>query len=343
MRTFIGLLMFVFVVLPLVCGLFFLAAINSWAFDRGFYQEILDNPAVYEAMLEETSVEIQNTGTVMDDVPADAVGAGLREVLTPEYLRSQTMQVIDQVFDVLEGRTNRVKISVDLTPIKQSLSGESGTDFAAAAVQALPMCRAGENPRANAAEFPTCRAEGVSDEELIAQIEASLPALIEDMPDMLSIDESIDLRGPDNMPFYFPGITSIMATLLLSLAGMALIFWLANGVVFGDDRRSRLIALGAMLLIPAAFVLFAGLAMSGNLWESAIRSAVLRETGSPYASALADSAIDAVARVRTGFLVAGGIPFAISLALLAWGLASPSEKRKREDDGLYVTVPNRDI
>jgi hypothetical protein len=342
MRVFVGILLFIFIVLPMLCGMLFLAAINTWAFDRTFYNEILEDEAVYEGFIQEAQLQIQGTGTVFDELPDEAASAGLREVVTPQYLRTTTTQIVDQVFDVLEGRRNEIDISIDLQPVKNAITGEQRQNFAQAIAANLPNCRTGEQARNNAAEFPTCREGGLSDAELVNQIEAAAPALVATLPDTVRLPQPVGLFEFNNAPIDFPGINSVMIVALLTLSALALIFWFVNGILMGDTRRTRLIALGFMLLIPSAFVLFTGLAMGGGLWESSIRTAISQSTGT-YTNALTDSVIDAAARVRAGFLIAGGIPFIISILLMVLGYTSPSGKRKREDDGIYVTVPSNRV
>jgi hypothetical protein len=277
------------------------------------------------------------------DVPPVAFNAGLREIITAEYLQALTSDAVDQVFDMLEGNTARFVLTFDLVPIKAALSGAGASDFATAYVEALPVCRANQSALSPGSRLPVCRESDAIRSELVAQVEEALPGLAESLPNELGLAREVIPPDIAGVPWSLANIGQITTVSVVILGIVALIFWLIDGFILGTETRERLLWLGFMLLIPAGLVLLTGIGMSMPSIETVIRDSILRGEGVgnvQLATSVATAAVSATEQVRTGFLIAGGIPTLIAVVLLIIGLATrPSDKPK--NDGRYVQIPSQ--
>jgi uncharacterized membrane protein len=338
LRKVIALLLVIFVVLPLVFTTLILIAINSWVLDRNFYVNLLDQPDLYEALLsQDLPLYVNNRWfprEINSDLPPIALDKALREVMTPQYLRDQSVRVVNQAFDTLEGRREAFDLSLDFAPVKAALRGDGGTRFAQALAAQLPACAAGQEPLITGSTLIRCRASNVSVDAATQQIIAALPAFIDQTPDQISLSrESLDLRTewrPFNLIFLGSFGLSLTIGMLLVLAS---IVWLAAAFIGGTNRRERLLWLGWSLLIPAALVFIMGLAISSPFTAGSIGLGLDRSRyaieGVQYSAALRQAIVEIASRaltaVASGFLIAGGASTAIAVGLLVWGAYTRSE------------------
>jgi hypothetical protein len=343
-RTFLGLLLFIFIVLPLGAASLAMVSLSSWILDRDFYTTVLDDPALYEAILTEEipaslrQVEVEGIG----QVPETALTAGLREVVTPEYLRTQARQVVDEMFEIIDGTGSTIEVTLDLLPVKAELRGEGGNRFALAFAENLPVCAAGEEPRANAGDLPRCRPDNVSPEAIAEQITASLPRLLEATPDQIVLNE------PDRVTvneFPFAGRLSVRTLFengITIMTIVAALFWFLTAIIGGAGQRSILIWLGWMLAIPALLILLAGAGIVSEPVMDILRRGSAawvvngQQVSSEFQTASLGIAREVAGRVGNGFLVVGGVSVGVSLVLLLLGSLSPG----RIETGRTVTVPS---
>jgi uncharacterized membrane protein len=337
-RKVIALLLVIFVVLPLIFTTLIMFAINSWVLDRNFYVNLLDNPKLYEALLsQDLPMYVNNRWfprEINSDLPPAALDKALREVLTPQYLRDQSVRIVNEAFDTLEGRRETLDISMDIAPVKAALRGEGGARFAQVLAAQLPACAAGQEPLITGSTLIRCRASNVSVDAATQQIIAALPAFIDQTPDQISLSrEQLNLRAewrPFNLLFLGSLGLSLTIGLLLMVAG---VFWLAAAFIGGTNRRERMMWLGCSLLIPAALVLIMGLAINSPFTTGSIGFGLERSRyaieGVQYSAALRQAIVEmasrALAAVAGGFLIAGGVSTAMACGLLVWGAVTRSE------------------
>jgi hypothetical protein len=340
LRKVIALLLVIFLVLPLIFTTLIMIAINSWVLDRNFYVNLLDSPNLYEALLsQDLPLYVNNRWfprEINSDLPPAALDKALREVMTPQYLRDQSVRVVNQAFDTLEGKREAFDISMDFAPVKAALRGDGGARFAQTLGAQLPACAAGQEPLIAGSTLIRCRASNVSTAEAAQQIVAALPAFIDQTPDRISLSrESLDLRTewrPFNLIFLGSFGLSMTIGMLLVLAS---IVWLAAAFVGGANRRERLLWLGFSLLVPAALVLIMGLAINSPLTIGSIGLGLDRSRyaieGVQYSAALRQAIVEiaskAVSAVGGGFLWSGLASAAIAIGLIVWGAYTRSEPR----------------
>jgi hypothetical protein len=333
LRGCLGTLVYLLIVLPLLVAFMGLAAVRSWAFDRNFYLSIIDDEAIYEAALNDATTEIESGETLQTDfgrIPSVAINAGLREVVTTDYLRTQARSVVDQVFNYLEQPTPNTPfvLSVDLQPIKEALNTpDTARRFSVAFAEALPACTAAQSQQASNSDVPLCREEGDSVEELAADVEAAIPAVVDQLPNALTFEneeQNLEVQPGVTWASILDGVT----TGVIISGVVALVFWLLNGFIFSGNRRGVAFALAVTLSIPALMVLLAGLSINNSIVTQQVNTFWNQQTSldPEVATALTRTSAQAIGRVGTSFIAAGAIPFLVAVGLGVFGAMLRSER-----------------
>jgi hypothetical protein len=325
----------ILMVLFLVCPLFFAAlttiSVSTWALSRSFYAEILGNIDLYQ--IPDT---VSSATWSARDVPGleglsfRTSARAMREILSPAYMRSQAVGVLNQVFDVLGARGRSEDITVDLAPVKAALLGEQGKRFALALARDLPVSAAASGFAVGPGRLPLSRPSSLSVERAAEIIAQGLPAFTRGMPDSVRMSDA-DYGWHWRPTFPLIGVLVMADVLLLLFAGG---IWTAAAFVGGATRFERLQWLGWSLFAPAAGVCLMGLAVviGGSVpWmQWGIESARLSTHGftASFTAALIDTAHRVVARVGIGFLAVGAIAGGGAMGLLAWSWSIPEQERK---------------
>jgi hypothetical protein len=336
MRKLLALFLIVVIVFPLTMAALSVIAVSSWVLDRAFYQDLLGDERLYEVLLSE---ELPNyfsrrVVTEADDIPARTLSLALREVVTPQYLRDEATRLVDQAFDALEGRRDTWDLYLNIAPIKAAVRGESRMRFAQALAANLPKCAAGQQPIAPGGTLQRCLASDVSVAEAAEAIAAALPTFVDKFPDQINlsrerIDLRHDLRGI-NLLWTGQDALNLAIVVLVLLAGGS---WFAAALIAGEDRRARLMWLGWSLFVPALLIFMIGLAVNTDMTTGWVRFGLNEarfdefETSAEFRLALLDVVRGALNTVANGFLMAGGVAGAMAIALVAWGGATPAERR----------------
>ncbi len=336
MRKAIAAVMVAVLVFPLLFAALMTFSVSTWAFDRGFYLQLVSDERIYEAILGETAWEKEQIfeDTEFDGIPGDALAKALREVITPNYLRSQAVTMVNDAFDAVEGRASVLELTVDLTPLKDRLRGEAGDRFARSLAANLPVCSAGEQAFAPDAQLPRCRPANLSEERAAELIVKALPAFLDSLPDTYP-------QPPQTIHFYYTPEDAFLTGFLgtnrliwvnILLALVAASFWVGAAFVGGENRRRIVQWLGWPLFVPAVLILIGGIAIriaAGWPWiDYGLSSWVLSDVWysaeiAEVFTAIARSAIKAIAR---GFLVTGGISIGISMGLIVWSYSIQAEE-----------------
>ena len=91
------LLVVVAVFIPLAIAVMPFVSICPWALDRGFYENLLDDEALYEARVDQRMPDALRLRPVRSGRnSAGALNVALREVVTPDYLCQQSLSAIDE-------------------------------------------------------------------------------------------------------------------------------------------------------------------------------------------------------------------------------------------------------
>ena len=336
MRQAIAVIMIILLVFPLIFAAMMSFSVGTWALDRGFYLQLVSDERIYEAILRDTAWEEEQIFEVteFEGIPSDALAKALREVVSPNYLRSQAVALVDRTFDGIEGRTSSIELSVDITPLKDRLRSDGGDRFARSLAANLPVCSSGQTPLALDAQMPRCRPANLSEEQLAQQITAALPDFLDSLPDSYPEPAEtvfFDYRPENEFWMGFVGTNRLVwASILLAL--IAASFWVGAAFVGGENRRQIVQWLGWPLFVPAVITLICGISiriaagwpwidtdlgnwLATDVWYRAEVAGVI--------STVIRTAIKAVAR---GFLITGGVSIGISLGLIIWSFSIPAEE-----------------
>ena len=336
MRKAIAALMVAVLVFPLLLAALMTFSVSTWAFDRGFYLQLVSDERIYEAILSETAWEQEQIFEVteFDGIPGDALVKALREVITPNYLRSQAVILVNDAFDAVEGRASVLELTVDLTPLKDRLRGEAGDRFSRSLAANLPVCSTGEQAFAPGAQLPRCRPANLSEERAAEVIVEALPAFLDSLPDAYP-------QPPETIHFYYTpedefwtGLvgTNRLIWVNILLALVAASFWVGTAFVGGENRRRIVQWLGWPLFVPAVLILIGGIAIriaAGWPWiDYGLSSWVATDVwySAEIAEVFATIARSAIKAIARGFLVTGGISIGISMGLIVWSYSIQAEE-----------------
>lgn len=326
----------VVLVIPLAMGGLTLLSISPWVLNRSFYLELLDDEQLYRLALQEIDPQLELALTAVDPaleaIPPEALGEALHELLTPAYLRSETVRTVNQVFDALEQRSAAGSLYLDLAPLKEALSGAEGFRFAATLAAALPECLPGAQPRAPGSNLLRCRPENLSQEQATEVILSTLPELVEIIPDHLVImDETGSTSSESSRPrLGSGGLLAIGITLTI----MAAVLCLAVGFLAGRDRREKTLWMGWSLVLPTGLMLLIGLMIRLLLFNDfgyfGLRAELVETLRhSPeLAQALLEKLHFVITTVARGFLTVGAVAGGIAGGFVVWGFSIEAGQRK---------------
>jgi hypothetical protein len=270
-----------------------------------------------------------------DMIPAGALSAALRTVVSAEDLRTQSLRMVNDVFDAVDGRTDGFELYLDTTQIKQTLQTPAGAQkFARALASNLPACTTSQTPVASGGMLMRCLPSNQSADEASKSIAAALPSFLNSVPDQISLQrERYDwarwTRGTP-MTFMMANSLSVAIVIMFVLAGAA---WLLAAFIAGDSTRERLLWLGWMLIVPAALILLIGVSMNSPMTAGWMRFGLneARFGGMEYSSAFRDVLLGSIGQalrtIANGFLEAGAAAGAIGLGLVVWGGYTPNERK----------------
>jgi hypothetical protein len=337
MRQAIAVIMIVLLVFPLVFATMMSFSISTWALDRGFYLQLVSDERIYEAILNDTGWEGEPIFEVseFEGIPSDALVRALREVVSPNYLRSQAVALVDRTFDAIEGKTETLELSVDITPLKDRLRSAGGDRFARSLAANLPVCGSGQSPFVAEAKMPRCRPADLSTEQTAQLITEALPVFLENLPDTYpdpTPNAYFDYSPENEFWSGFIGTNRLFwASVLLALVAAS--FWVGAAFVGGENRRQIVQWLGWPLFVPAVLTLIAGISiriaagwpwidyglgnwLATDVWYRAEVAGVI--------STVVRTAIKAIAR---GFLITGGISLGMALGLIVWSFSITTEEQ----------------
>lgn len=337
MRKLIALFLIVAFVFPLTLATLSVISISSWVLDRNFYTNLVSDSRLYEALLTEDLPGYFNSRGIVkeaDSLPVGALSKALREVVTPDYLRDQSVRIVNNAFDFIEGRTYTLDLYLDAAPIKAALQGDGGPRFARTLAANLPGCAASQESIAPGGSLMRCLPSDVTVDRAADKITAALPAFLNDVPDRINLS-----REPINVNVQWRGVSwgFIGATGGLNIAIGVLLFmaagaWLLTAFIGGEDRRGHLLWLGWSLIFPAIIIFLIGLAVTTPLAFNWTNFGLSRahfggaEFSPAFREAIVSVAGNALNAVANGFLAAGAVAGALALMLITWGLSTEPER-----------------
>ena len=342
MRRLPAFLIAILFVFPMFLAALCTVAVSTWALDRGFYGSLLSDQRLYEIPATTnlsgwTGMTVTGGTTISGNISPKAA----REILTPDYMHTQAMSVLNQTFDILEDTSTAGDISVDLKPVKAALLSAAGVRFARVVASTLPVSGASASFVMTARSLPASRPSSLSVDAAAAAIQKGLPEFARSLPDTLRLSDTMDFRPP----FYARGgrphvsAVGIMVAADIVLLLLAFGFWMAAGFTGGATLYGRLQWWGWSLFAPALLVFLIGLltiVSAGVSWVPwGIRTAHLETQGfsAGFIAAVIEAARHAIARVGVGFLATGAIAGGVCFGLLGWSWSLPIEDRNAKKAG----------
>lgn len=336
MRKLIAIGIIVILAFPLLMAALSVASVGTWVFDRNFYTNLLDNDEIYKVMLDEqfpTYFDRRISSGQYQGVPLDALSQALRTVATPEYLHEQVMTIINEAFDFLEGRDQTLDLYIDVTMLKQAILGEKGDIFARALVDALPSCKAGQEPTVPGNVVIRCIPTTLTIDQAVQEVSKALPVFLQKVPDRIKLtDEPFTMNNRWSSLDLWMGISGRYGFMiaLLILFGLALASWFAAALIAGDVWKTRLLWLGWSMVVPAVLVFIIGLLVGSEMALNGVRYGLghAQMDGVAYSPAfqevLMNSLRPALEMIANGFLMVGGIAGGLGVALIVWGISQPA-------------------
>ena len=340
MRKFVAILLAIFLVFPLLLSAQAAVSVTSWALDRQFYIDALDQPQVYVAF---------TSGPMINKLLHDQIGlppeadtteleSVLKGTLTPDYMRTEVSKLINTLFDYLQGKTDTFAPVLDAVPLKTSLGGSQQDAFLYALAAALPACGPGQTPGFGGESQTACKPADVSDDLLVEQVlKLALPSILSTVPDVIPLEgEFQNWQEAARWRTFVPGM-AVPASVILSvlmLVSIAAFTWYLAALISDASWRVRLGWLGWMLLVPSVLIFLLGFATQSGIsayWISfGLESANLSNTplGPELNEILRIISISALPRAANAFQMVGGISGALSIALIFWGIVTPRMNRK---------------
>ena len=334
MRKLIAVIFIILFTFPLLFASLTTLSVSTWVLDRSFYQGLLEDTRLYEIALSDTgSTSFGNFLVREMNLPREVLPA-LKTVITPDYLRSQTNQILDQVFSFIDGQSTSMDFYLDTAPLKASLTGEKLTQFAAELANIMPKCREGQTPSLGDSIISTCISATLSQPEAAKLIEKALPLYLNRIPDHLQLsrrDISFGRDWRNNWMMGFPVRAGLFLSVSILLA-ISFIILLIGALIGGENWKGRLQWLGWSLIVPAALLFLTGLVAQSSFTTGWIRYGLnqahfgrIFEDVEAFRQALVGVSLSALGPVTRGFLMVGGATGGLALALLIWGwsLRSP--------------------
>ncbi len=333
MRKFITRFIWLGLFLPLAMSAMFMSSLRPWILDHGFYEGVVNNDHVYDLLLngELANQFNRQVFTAADQLPVTALNSALREVITPNDLRTQSAQVVNDIFDFIQGRASKFDVSIDLMPIKTALTGAAGQRFANTLAADLPFCESDQTAVASGGTLPRCIGHNMSIAATAAQIARALPAALANTPDRLQLSSTLDLQHDLSELNAFLDATVrsgldmaiVMVILLTVLVGVALSY-MRGGDLYGNLRW-----LSKSLFIPAGLFLLVGVAVSNPLIANTLQSTqwVSIQTSATFNQVLSNMTVLIVQRAGSGLLLTGVLTAVIALVLFMFSWKTNAEER----------------
>ena len=335
MRKLIAVIFTICLVFPLLVASLTAFSTISWALDRTFYTDALDQDQVYQAFLSDQTLDdlLRSYIALPADVDTQALNAVLRSVITQDYLKSQMSTIVNGFFDNVQGITRDFTPTIDLQPVKTALTGEKQDEFLTALVAVLPDCQSGQTPGFGEGQTP-CKPQGISEELLIENfLKPALPQFLAQIPDEVFLSEQ--WQNQQNWQVYLPGMAGPAGVMLsvLFLAFIALCFWYITALIADSSWRVRLQWLGWTLMVSALPVFILGLVLQSSnalYWaQYGLQQAHFGSLPTFLSSPVVLQAMAAsiLPRVANAFLAVGGVAAGLALGFIVWGLATNRENQ----------------
>ena len=258
--------------LAIVCGSIFVMllvvttlalSLRSFVFDASFYVSTLKAKGVFQQLERDPLgvLDLSEQIPQLATVPADLQQRIVATILPEGWLEKQAGSAVEAwLLWFVDGQVGAPEIPIDLRQIKDRLQGPPGQQVASEVVNAIPTCRADQQPQLSLTQLPEC-IPPIFDRSAVAErVAATLSSAAIQMPSQYNI-------GPRLAPSIRFGLmlngrrvgVEMLDTSLLSLVVITIGIWLMGALAGGHNGRGRWLWLGGMLLFGSIAVLVVSL------------------------------------------------------------------------------------
>jgi len=342
MRRILAITFTILIVFPLVLTAQFSVSAVTFALDREFYIEALGSDLVYESVMERGL--LNRIANQQLNLPLSTKSPEMEElfqsIITQEYFREQMRTLVNNFFDYLQGASESFDASLDITPVKSAFSGGEQAELTAALLAAVPVCEPGQTPGFGVEGQASCKPAGTPDDLIVQLITASLPAIVNNLPDEIALVENWEQEiNHIGWPSFLPGMALPAISLLsvIFLCFVAGLFWYLCSLIADDSWRVRLQWLGWTLIIPSIMVFLIGIAADSTLPNFWVKHGLEQVNFQLFSIGFITPQIlrvliqSALPRISNAFIMVGGICGALGFGLIFWGLATSRSKPRKID------------
>lgn len=312
----------VFVVLLLLTTL--ALSLRSFVFDADFYVDALKTQGVFQRLEQDplSVIDLSDQIPQLAAIPAALQHRVITTILPQGWLEKQVAQIAQAALAwVASSDDGAPEIAVDLRQLKDRLQGPPGRQVVEDVVNAIPTCRADQQPQLTWVELPECLPDVFDRGYIVDQVAASLTETAGRLPGQLDI-------GPRLSPYLRAGLkfngqrvgAALLDTSLVLLVVLSSLVWIIAALIGGRDGRERWQWLGGALLAGSTLTMGWCLLMYllGAALLPASMFAALSTDLAVIARGVANSAVQQVA-VRA--LIVSGLLFVAGWVLVWIGMS----------------------
>ena len=290
----------------------------------------MTTPALYDVLLSQDSPIFlsRNDSQTWDGIPFQALVPALREVVTPDYLRGEVNQIVDEFFAVLEGDDFTFDIAWDLGPLKETLRNDpEKSRFIQTYVANLPVCSGAQTD--NNTPLPICRPSDLTPAQAEAVLSDTLPQFLDTLPDSTVYSETL----PEDADIVFSLLRRGEIAIYIGLFATGL--WVITALIGARTMRGRLLWLSLTLLLVSIPLLLFGFGMTAFPEAGTWMANEFSQTNIAIQTGMLDALQVVIGRIASSFISVAGIATLIGFGLLIWGLRTAVYK---EDEHMPWSV-----
>jgi hypothetical protein len=339
MRKILAFILIIVFVIPLVTAALVLVPVRTWVLDRNFYSRALSGEQLSNILQQSPGFPLKfNLPIQLSQDTLDSLYGVIKQAFTPQYMDSQVQPVVDSILNLVEGKANNLNLSLDIKPIKAAILGEKRDEILSIFALGIPECPFGQTSQTGA---QVCRPAGISSQSFTqTTLDPALNQVVQSLPDEYAVKtgDNVALNRYYFWQSTFPGLNvPVVFTILVVLVCLlALLFWIISGLVADSAWGSRLVWMGAALLVPALLVLVLAALLQWVNAASLFNLGLLRfgqvDLTPEVRTAFSGFFKTVATSVARPFFLSGGIALGLAVMLMAWGSLTKPRKMEAEEE-----------
>lgn len=343
MRKFLGVLFTILLVFPLFLSTLVLYSLSTWVMDRDLYIKVFSSEEMQTKLFSDEIIAemvTKNLGEI-EGLDTVALGSLFRSVIPEQYYKDQVTNMVNQIFDFLERKSDTLTLQIDLSEIKAAFSGPNQQVLLEELASVLPSCQ--DTQATQGLGVTLCKPTAVSEEVFVEYyLKTNLPVLLARMQDNVTILGPISMSDQfQNMPSVFQPFLNLesLKTAIVIFAGIAILIWILTALIAGKNGKERLLWLGWTLFLPSLLVLILGLiansTLAWNMLQYGMDQFNMLKAGNLIFSTqqiLQTLQTLFANQISSSFILTGGFCSAIGLGFIAWGAVTHASKTQKKEE-----------